>query len=90
MGRAGDRASRWAPRSIVAGVLAALLAGTAAIAGADPYRDVSLALGQSLVAMFPAAQGYVVSAEGGEAYIDLAEKDLMKSLTGAELIDAQR
>ena len=50
----------------------------AAPADGDPYQKVSLALAQSLVAMFPAAQGYVVSVDGGEAFVDLAEKDLMR------------
>jgi len=47
-------------------------------AGADPYRDVSLALGEGLLALFPAVEGYVVSANGAEVYIDLAGKDLVK------------
>lgn len=47
-------------------------------AGADPYRDVSLALGEGLLGLFPAVEGYVVSTSGGEAYIDLAHKDLLK------------
>jgi hypothetical protein len=46
--------------------------------GTDPYQRVSLALAQGLVAMFPAAEGYVVSASGGEVFIDLAQKDLLK------------
>ena len=47
-------------------------------AGADPYRDVSLALGQGLLALFPAVEGYVVSTSRGEAYVDLAQKDLVR------------
>jgi hypothetical protein len=53
-------------------------AGAAAAAGGDPYQRVSLSLAQGLVAMFPVAEGYVVSVAGGEAYVDLAEKDLMR------------
>jgi hypothetical protein len=47
-------------------------------AAADPYREVSLALGQGLVALFPPLEGYVVTASGGEVYVDLAAKDLLR------------
>lgn len=68
-----------AVRLIAGGLAAALLAGGPIPAGAaDHYREVSLALGQGLVALFPAVEGYVVSASGAEAYIDLAQKDLLK------------
>jgi hypothetical protein len=74
-----------AGRGVVLGCLAALIAAgipwagaAASSGGSDPYQRVSLALAQGLVAMFPAAEGYVVSASGGEAYIDLAQKDLLK------------
>jgi hypothetical protein len=71
-------------QGMVIGSLAALLAvapppaGAAAPGGGDPYQRVSLALAQGLVAMFPVAEGYVVSVADGEAYVDLAEKDLMR------------
>ena len=72
-------------RGVVVGCLAALTvvgvprAGAAASSsGSDPYQRVSLALAQGLVAMFPAAEGYVVSASGSEVYLDLAQKDLLK------------
>ena len=58
-------------------VAAALAAAPLQAAGADPYRDVSRALGEGLLALFPAVEGYVVSASGGEAYVDLAHKDLV-------------
>ena len=89
---------RGALRAVTIGFLAALLAAVlptarAAAAGGDPYQRVSLALAQGLVAMFPAAEGYVVSVNGTEAYVDLAEKDLMRPgmevhfyRTGAELV----
>jgi hypothetical protein len=68
---------------VVLGCLAALTVANvsragAASSGSDPYQRVSLALAQGLVAMFPAAEGYVVSASGSEVYIDLAQKDLLK------------
>jgi hypothetical protein len=64
---------------VAAGLVAAFSCGAPLpAAGADPYRDVSLALGEGLLALFPAVEGYVVSASGGEAYIDLASKDLVK------------
>jgi hypothetical protein len=47
-------------------------------AAADPYQAVTLALGQGLVALFPAAEGYVVSVNGAEVFVDLAGKDLMR------------
>ena len=66
-------------RLFAAGVVAALFCGAPLpAAGADPYREVSLALGEGLLALFPAVEGYVVSASGGEAYVDLARKDLVK------------
>ncbi len=61
--------------------LAAVWLAAAMVAGAGaagPYVEVSLALGQGLVRLFPAAEGYVVSVDAGEAYIDLAEKDLLR------------
>lgn len=73
-------------RALFGGIIGFLLAlvavltpstGTAA-AGGDPYQRVTLSLAQGLVAMFPVAEGYVVSVAGQEAYIDLAEKDLMR------------
>jgi len=71
--------ARGARRLIACGVAAVLLCGAPfAAAGADPYRDVSLALGEGLLALFPAVEGFVVSASGGEAYIDAARKDLVK------------
>jgi hypothetical protein len=72
-------------QAVVVGCFAALIAAglprpgaAASSGGSDPYQRVSLALGQGLVAMFPAAEGYVVSTSGSEAYIDLAQKDLLK------------
>ena len=71
-------------RGVVLGSLAALFAvafppaRAVAAPGGDPYQRVSLALAQDLVALFPAAEGYVVSVDGAEAYLDLAEKDLMR------------
>jgi hypothetical protein len=69
-------------KSFVAAALAAALFSAAlppaAVAADDPYRQTSLALGQGLVALFPAVEGYVVSASGREVYVDLAEKDLLK------------
>ena len=47
-------------------------------AGAEPYRDVSRALGEGLLALFPAVEGYVVSTSGAEAYVDVAEKNLVR------------
>jgi hypothetical protein len=35
-------------------------------------------VGEGLLALFPAVEGYVVSASGGEAYVDLAQKDLVR------------
>lgn len=72
-------------RSLVAGAVAALLlvCGRLPAAAADPYRTVSLALGQELVALFPAAEGYVVSADAAEVFVDLAQKDLLRQ--GMEL-----
>jgi hypothetical protein len=72
-----------AARLIAGGIVALLMCAPGAAAGADPYRDVALALGQGLVALFPAADGYVVSAAAGDAYVDLTEKDLV--LPGLEL-----
>ncbi len=67
----------WRPFAV--GLFAALLwASPRPAAGADPYREVSLALGEELLALFPAVEGYVVSASGGEAYLDLAAKDLLR------------
>jgi hypothetical protein len=64
---------------VAAGLAAALFCGVPLpAAGADPYRDVSLALGEGLLALFPAVEGYVVSTSGAEAYVDLALKDLVK------------
>ena len=66
-------------RLVAAGLVAAVFCGAPLpAAGADPYRDVSLALGEGLLALFPAVEGYVVSASGAEAYVDLALKDLVK------------
>ncbi|HEY6000218.1 MAG TPA: hypothetical protein VI078_13095, partial [bacterium] len=75
-------------RCMVSGSLVALVVVAAAGPGAlaapapsgvtDPYQRTALALAQGLVAMFPPAQGYVVSAGGGEVFVDLAEKDLMR------------
>lgn len=87
-------------RGVMIGSLAALLAlapppagSASAPGGGDPYQKVSLSLAQGLVAMFPAAQGYVVSVDGGEAFVDLAEKDLMRPgmelqlyRTGADMV----
>ena len=70
----------WLPLAAAAVVLAVVQSPAAA---ADPYREVSLALGQGLVALFPAAEGYVVSASGKEVYVDLAQKDLLRA--GMEL-----
>jgi len=66
---------------LVAGglVAAALCVAPRAAAGADAYRDVSQALGEGLLALFPAVEGFVVSASGAEAYVDLAQKDLVRS-----------
>ncbi|HWR98603.1 MAG TPA: hypothetical protein VN317_09315, partial [Candidatus Methanoperedens sp.] len=73
---------RRAVRGVGIGCLASLLAlgslPAAAVGVDDPYQRVSLALAQGLVALFPAAEGYVVSVSGAEAYVDLAEKDLMR------------
>jgi hypothetical protein len=65
---------------LLAGALAAVLlaAGPLAAAGPDPYREVSLELGEGLLALLPAVEGAVVSAGGGEAYVDLARKDLLR------------
>jgi len=57
---------------------AILAAAPRPASGADPYREVSLQLGQGLVALFPAVEGYVVSASGDEVYVDLASKDLLQ------------
>ncbi|MHB8834901.1 MAG: FG-GAP repeat domain-containing protein [Candidatus Methylomirabilia bacterium] len=66
-------------RLVAAGLVAAMFcAAPLPAAGADPYRDVSLALGEGLLALFPAVEGYVVSTSGKEAYVDLAQKDLVK------------
>ena len=66
-------------RLVAAGFVAALFCVVPfPAAGADPYREVSLALGEGLLALFPAVEGYVVSASGGEAYVDLSLKDLVK------------
>ncbi len=46
--------------------------------GGDPYREIPLALGEELLALFPAVEGYLVSSSGGEAYVDLAQKDLVR------------
>lgn len=64
----------------LAGVLAAALLVSAPCAGAavDPYRQVSLGLAQELIALFPAADGFVVSASGAEAYVDLSAKELLR------------
>ncbi len=50
----------------------------------DPYRKVSLALGQELVAFFPPVEGFVVSVKGEEVFTDLGEKDLVRQ--GVELL----
>lgn len=66
-------------RLVASGLVAAMFcAAPLPAAGADPYRDVSLALGEGLLALFPAVEGYVVSTSGKEAYVDLAQKDLVK------------
>ena len=66
-------------RLVAAGLVAAFFCGAPLpAAGGDPYREVSLALGEGLLALFPAVEGYVVSASGGEAYVDLSLKDLVK------------
>jgi len=68
-----------AVRLVAVGLIAVFFCGVPLpAAGADPYRDVSLALGEGLLALFPAVEGYVVSSSGGEAYVDLARKDLVK------------
>jgi hypothetical protein len=71
----GPRGAAGAFAALLALVLCVPVRGAAA---PDPYREVSLALGQELVALFPAVEGYVVSVAGDEAYVDLAEKDLVK------------
>lgn len=55
-----------------------MIPGALRAAGADPYQTLTLALGQGLVAFFPAVEGYVVSVSGREVFIDLAEKDLLR------------
>jgi hypothetical protein len=66
-------------RLFAVGLLAAVLGVVPrSAAGADPYRSVSQAVGEGLLALFPAVEGYVVSASGGEAYVDLAQKDLVR------------
>ena len=66
-------------RLVAVWFLAALLGAVPlAAATADPYRDVSRSLGEGLLALFPAVEGYVVSASGGEVYVDVARKDLLK------------
>ena len=66
-------------RHLTAWAAAALLLFTPLrAAAADPYREVSLALGQGLVALFPPLEGYVVTASGGDIYVDLAAKDLLR------------
>jgi len=71
-------------RLFVVGLVTAVLgAAPLPAAGADPYRDVSLALGEGLLALFPIVEGYVVSTSGGEAYIDASHQDLVKQ--GMEL-----
>lgn len=64
--------------TVLAAVLALAAAPSPCAAAADPYQSVTLALGQGLVALFPAAEGYVVSSSGREVFVDLAEKDLMR------------
>lgn len=66
-------------RMIAVGLVAACLgAAPLPAVAADPYRDVTLALGQGLLALFPAVEGYVVSSSAGEAYVDAALKDLLR------------
>jgi len=65
-------------RTAAALALLAALALAAPAGAADPYQQVSLRLAQWVVALFPPAEGYVVSASGDEVYVDLAEADLMR------------
>lgn len=74
----GSARARRARRFAVGLVAALLCAVPRPAAGGDPYRDVSLALGEGLLALFPAIEGYVVSTSGGEAYIDVSQKDLVR------------
>jgi hypothetical protein len=50
----------------------------------DPYRETSLELARNLVRAFPPAEGFVVSVQGAEVYLDLAEDNLMAP--GMELL----
>lgn len=61
------------------GLVAALLCAVPRpAAGGDPYRDVSRSLVEGLLALLPVVEGYVVSTSGGEVYVDLSRKDLVK------------
>lgn len=62
----------------VALVAACLCAAPHPATAADPYRDLSLALGQRLLALFPPLEGYVVSSSGDQIYVDVAHKDLVR------------
>ena len=50
----------------------------------DPYRETSLELARQLVRTFPPAEGFVISVQGTEVYVDVAEDNLMRS--GMELL----
>jgi hypothetical protein len=64
-------------------LLVVMLFGQAGAAD-DPYRGTSLELARQLVLSFPPAEGYVISVQGTEVYLDLAEDNLMRS--GMELL----
>jgi hypothetical protein len=76
------------PPVVLTAVLAALLLTALSIAPADgagdPYREASLDLARRLVLAFPPADGYVVSVQDSEVYLDLAEDQLMRA--GMELL----